>query len=183
MTNSAGQFIGMYNGLCHVEWTGSCGGSQYVSGIPYGNQTEEDSLYFEDGFKGMRGYMTEGHYLVFERKGYALTNAGSSSNALTTSEASPTHNSKNQRFVLKALSPEGTTFNIYSALDNRYLTIGNTFTTSAADAEAYNITYLDNGEYAIQAASGQYLVINSSGKLKYEKKPEAFTIYSVTYHD
>jgi hypothetical protein len=29
-----------------------------------------------DGFKGLRGYMTEGHYLVFAYKGYALTNDG-----------------------------------------------------------------------------------------------------------
>lgn len=183
IANSAGELIGMYSGFCDIEWTGSCSGSEYVSGIPYGNQTEEEALYFEDGFKGIRGYMTEGHYLVFERKGYALTNDGGKSNTLATSKATSTHNAKSQRWVLKALSAEGTTFNIYSAVDGRYLATGSTFTTNANNAEAYNITYLGSGEYAIQAANGVYLEIDSSGKLKYAKKPVGFSVFSVTYHD
>ena len=173
----------MYSGFCDIEWTGSCSGSEYVSGIPYGNQTEEDSLYFEDGFKGMRGYMTEGHYLVFEYKGYALTNHGGNSNSLATSKATSCHDAKSQRWVLKALTAEGTTFNIHSAVDGRYLTTGSTFITNAKDAEAYNITYLGSGEYAIQAANGVYLEINGAGKLKYSKEPIGFSVYSVTYHN
>jgi phospholipase C len=173
----------MYSGFCDIEWTGSCSGSEYISGIPYGNQTEEDSLYFEDGFKGMRGYMTEGHYLVFGYKGYALTNDGGNSNSLATSKATSSHDAKSQRWILKALTAEGTTFNIFSAVDGRYLTTGSTFTTNAKDAEAYNITYLGSGEYAIQAANGVYLEINGAGKLKYSKEPIGFSVYSVTYHN
>ncbi|KAF3403372.1 Non-hemolytic phospholipase C [Talaromyces pinophilus] len=183
IANSAGELIGMYSGFCDIEWTGSCSGSEYVSGIPYGNQTEEDSLYFEDGFKGMRGYMTEGHYLVFEYNGYALTNDGGNSNSLAASKATSSHDAKSQRWALKALTAEGTTFNIYSAVDGRYLTTGSTFTTNAKDAEAYNITYLGSGEYAIQAANGVYLEINGAGKLKYSKEPIGFSVYSVTYHN
>lgn len=173
----------MYSGFCDIEWTGSCFGSEYISGIPYSNQTEEDSLYFEDGFKGMRGYMTEGHYLVFEYRGYALTNNGGRSKNLATSKATSSHNTKSQRWVLKALTEEGTTFNIYSAVDGRYLSPGNIFTTNAKDAEIYNITYLGSGEYAIQAANGVYLEIHGSGKLDYSNKPIRFRVYSVTYHD
>jgi phospholipase C len=173
----------MYSGFCEIEWTGSCSGSEYVSGIPYGNQTEEDSLYFEDGYKSVRGYMAEGHYLVFEYKGYGLANPGNNSNSLSTSAAVAAHNETAQRWVLHALTEEGTTFNISSAIDQRYLATRNTLTTSVDNAETFNITYLGSSTYSLQASNGEYLDINGADKLSFSKKPIGFSTYSVTYHN
>lgn len=172
----------MYSGYCSIEWTGSCSGSEYVSGIPYGNQTEEDSLVFEDGFKGVRGYLTEGRFLVFESNGYALTNPDYCEPGFSTSPATATHESIDQRWVLHALTTEGTTFQITSALDNMYISQGIDLTTLQSAAEIYNVTYIGSSEYTLQSASGAYLNINSDGSISYDSKAIPYNIYSVTYH-
>lgn len=43
--------------------------------VPYGQQSEATSLVTEEGFKPVRGQLTEGRYLTFEVNGYALTNS------------------------------------------------------------------------------------------------------------
>jgi phospholipase C len=44
--------------------------------IPYGPENEalDPSALSENGFKDVRGYLTEGRYLVIEMNSYALTN-------------------------------------------------------------------------------------------------------------
>lgn len=182
MQDSDGNLIGLYGGLCSVQWTGSCSGSEYVSGVPYGNQTEEDALFFEDGYKGVRGYLTEGRYLVFESNGYALSNPHSCRKLLSTSPATADHASINQRWVLHALAEEGTIFNITSALDDMYISQNQSLSVSNAGAESLEVTYIGGSQYVMQMADGKYMNIQSDGSLSFDPQPTPYNIYSVTYH-
>lgn len=171
----------MYSGFCSIVWPGTCSGSEYLSPIPYGNQTEEEALFFEDGFKGVRGYLTEGHYLVFEANGYALSNPGSG-RQFTTTKATAAHDDIHQRWVLHDLAEEGTTFRVTSALDGKYLSQSSSLSQLESGAEVYNITYLGNRGYALQEQNGLYLNIQPSGRLALDKEPVGYQLYSVTYH-
>jgi phospholipase C len=182
MQDADGNLIGLYSGLCSVQWTGSCSGSEYVSGIPYGNQTEEDALFFEDGFKGVRGYLTEGRYLVFESNGYALSNPHSCKKQLRTSPATADHASISQRWVLHALAAEGTTFNISSALDDMYISQNQTLSATDTGAETLNVTYIGGSQYIMQMEDGKYMNIQPDGSISFDSKSIPYNVYSVTYH-
>jgi len=182
ITNSDGEIIGMYSGFCAVEWTGSCSGSEYVAGIPYGTQTEENSLVYEDGFKGVRGYLTEGHYLVFESNGYALSNPNNTEKQFEATLTTAPYNFINQRWVIHSLAAEGTTFNITSAVDDKYISQHSSLSTSVTGAEIYNITYIGNSQYTLQKENGDYLNIQSDGSLSFDSKSVPYSIYSVTYN-
>lgn len=175
-----GNLIGLYNGFCAVEWTEACSSSEYVSGIPYGNQTEENSLVFEDGYKGVRGYLAEGHYLVFESNGFALSSAGTQ---LTATGAAAPYDSIDQRWYVKALTPEGTTFQLVSARGELYISQQSVLSTSQDAAEIYNVTYLGNSQYALQDSEGAYLNIDSSGAIAFDPTPISYKIWSVTYNN
>ncbi|KAI5459062.1 putative hemolytic phospholipase C precursor [Mariannaea sp. PMI_226] len=180
--NSDGEIIGMWNGFCSKTWSGACSGSSFVETIPFGEQTEKDALVFEDGFKGVRGAIAEGHYLVFESGRYALANPGSHSSKTMATKATPSHNTIQQRWVLEALEEEGTRFHIKSALDNRYLTEGFKLSSHKKDAEVYNIQYLGGSQYSLQGEDRKFLNIKSNGQLTRDKKPVGYKVFSVTYH-
>lgn len=174
--------IGLYNGLCSKEWTGSCSGSQYISGIPYGKQTEEDALFYEDGYKGVRGYLTEGRYLVFESNGYALSNPEDDGSSVSASEATTSHDSVNHRWVLHATTAEGTTFKISSAVDGKYMSQDSSLAKSVDDAETYKIVYFGSSQYTIQKEDGTYLNIGASGSVTLDQEATPYSIFSVTYN-
>ncbi|KAL1859073.1 hypothetical protein VTK73DRAFT_7602 [Phialemonium thermophilum] len=180
-TNANGQIIGMYNGYCTGVFGTDCSGSKYIDGIPYGNQTEEEALFFEDGFKGVRGNLLEGHYLVFEANGHAITNPGSG-RELTATAATAGHEDIHQRWVLHQLAPEGTEFRITSALDGKYISQHTSLATLESGAETYNITYLGSSKYALQKENGKYLNLQADGTISIDSTPVGYNVYSVTYH-
>ena len=130
----------------------------------------------------MRGYMTEGRWLVFESNGYAISNPSDSTNQVGTSAATADHETLAQRWVVHALTEEGTLFNITSAVDGTYITEQNTLTDSVIDAGTYNITYIGNSQYWLQKESGNYSNIQSDGTLAFASRPIPYTIWSVTYN-
>ncbi|CZR52692.1 related to phospholipase C [Phialocephala subalpina] len=182
ITNSAGEIIGMYSGFCDIEWTGSCSGSEYVTGIPYGNQTEGNSLIYENGYRGVRGYIAEGHYLVFESNGYALSNPNSSQKQFTASPVAAPYDSIAQRWVLHAQAVEGSTFNISSAVDGLYISQHSSLSLSTTGAEVYNITYVGSSQYILQKENGEYLNIQPGGALSFDSTPIPYNVWSVTYN-
>lgn len=171
----------MYSGFCAVEWTGSCSGSEYVTGIPYGEQTEENSLFYENGFKGIRGYLAEGHYLVFVSNGYALSNPNNTEKQFEATVATSPYDSINQRWVVHGLAEEGTTFNITSAVNGEYISQHSSLSVSVTGAEVYNITYIGSSQYVLRKENGDYLNIVSNGSLSFDSNPVPYNIYSVTY--
>lgn len=156
--------------------------------MPYGKQTLEDSLYFEDGFKQVIGSLTEGRYLTFESNGYALTNPGSTkgkgTDALTATKTTSKHDSKNQRWVIH--SSNGT-FQISSALDGQFIGKKGTLVAASQQAKSaanFEITFEAGKGYSVQYSGGKYLTIKSNGKVDAEANSGVeYDVYSVSYHN
>jgi phospholipase C len=159
--------------------------------IPYGpaNEAINPSTLSEEGFKIVRGYLTEGRYLVFEMNGYALTNNGASANAITATPATAQHERIRHRWVVHASGGTaingGTgagTFDITSAVDGRYIADHTSLAKVKSGAESYTIVDLGNGQgYTLAKENGKYLIIDESGNISITKEAIGFQLYSVTY--
>lgn len=177
MTNDDGQIIGM-DSWCTAEF-----GSDVVPTIPYGNQDLTDALFFEDGFKGVRGALTEGRHLVFESCGYALS-VDPNHPRLTTTLATAAHNTPAQRFVLHINELGGDQFMISN--DNSTLWLGDhaDFYNSQSDAWWYSIHYLGNEAYTIQQVDGgKYVNVKDDGSISIDHEAVTYKIFSVSYHN
>ncbi|OJJ51727.1 hypothetical protein ASPZODRAFT_108681 [Penicilliopsis zonata CBS 506.65] len=177
-TDSDGEIVGTYV-ACEAYY------SDVVPTIPYGNQTLEDALYYEDGFKSVRGNLTEGRYLVFEIDGYALAaeeESKSSNDKVTVTAATSTHEGLAQRWVLHVEETGTTHFTISSALDGRYIGAEGKLVTDANDAVLFDIAYIGGGKYTITVvSSGKHLYANKNG-VSFNGQVVSFDVYSVTYH-
>jgi phospholipase C len=100
------------------------------------------------GFKPMRGALTEGRYLTIEANGFALTNPSTSTNQLSTTAALADHSDIHQRWVVHQLDValDVPQFNISSAVDGKYLSQHTSLSTAVAGAEVYTVTFLGNGQ-------------------------------------
>lgn len=185
ITNSNGDYVG--SAQCQSKFR------EPRPPVPYGQQqaNSTNALWFEDGFKEVVGYLTEGRYLVLEKGGSALTNSGKRDH-LTVTPATPKHEAKSQRWVIHyTADPESEIFTISSALDGRWLGARGVLLDSdqARDAEPVRITFLGNGlGYALQYVNGnQYIDVDHIGHLKIatqHRLPDwGFKVFSVTYHD
>lgn len=158
--------------------------------VPYSNQTNvNNTLFFEDGFKQVVGYLTEGRYLVLEKAGSALTNKASRS-YLTVTPATELHDAKSQRWVIHyTADEESEIFTISSALDGLWLGPRNMLADSSSYAEGIRITFLGNGNgYTLQYVNGgEYIDVDHRGNLMMRDASnppsEGFQIYSVSYHN
>ncbi|KAH8814853.1 phosphoesterase family-domain-containing protein [Xylogone sp. PMI_703] len=155
--------------------------------VPYDNQISPDAVHTlsEQGFKPMRGHLTEGRYIVFELGGYALTNTGKPSNDFTATKATDAHESINQRWIVHSLVDTGSqtanTFTISSALDGRWFASHTSLSTSSKGAEVYTIDYIASKGYSLQKQNGKYLTIDSKGTVQITSVKTYFSAYSVTY--
>ncbi len=180
---------GNYNGyaLCQAQY-----GDPKPS-APYGptNANLDPSTLSEEGFKKVRGYLTEGRYLVFEMNGYALTNVGKNATDISATKATAQHERANQRWVVHATGGTATdggegqgTFVIASALDGRYMASHTSFSRTRSGAETYTITDLGNGAgYTLENENGTYLTTDAGGKVGVTSKRAPWTVYSVFFHN
>jgi len=146
--------------------------------VPYGQQTPQNALYSEDGFKTVRGGLTEGRYLVFEMNGFAIANIN---DTVSSSRATQQHDSAVQRWIAHQLQPAGKSFQISSAVDGAFIASDSTLTTSQGSAVTLTIEDQGNGAgYTVQGPSG-YLQIDSGGKLTWASQSNGFSLLSVTY--
>lgn len=156
--------------------------------VPYGNQTLEDALYFEDGFKQVYGALNEGHFLVFEANGFAISNdaAGKSNSAgLATTSATADHEDLSQRWILHAISDQDADFGkfaISSAVDGTYISTDASLTSDASSAGTYSIKYIGNGLYTLENADGKYVSVTQDGQVELSDVSEKWQVFSVTYH-
>lgn len=160
--------------------------------VPYGEQDNvENTLFFEDGFKEVVGYLTEGRYLVWEKGGSALT-SHARRDSLTVTPATESHTDKSQRWIIHYTEDEESdVFTISSALDGRWLGPRGILVDSdqGSDAEPVRISFLGNGNgYTLQyVGDGQYIDVDHRGNLVMkgaQRSPsEGFTVFSVSYHD
>ncbi|KAF9890279.1 hypothetical protein FE257_006193 [Aspergillus nanangensis] len=138
--------------------------------VPYGQQNETDALFFEEGYKEVIGYLTEGRYLVFEQEDTALTNTGQ----LTKSQATECHSDKRQRWVIHySEGEESQMFQISSALDGKWIGPDGTLVASQSEAVNVMIKFLGNGNgYQLRYTDGSDLGGDST---------QGYKIWSVTY--
>jgi phospholipase C len=129
----------------------------------------------------VRGYLTEGRWLVFESNGYALSNPSDGTKLFEATAATASHEKLAQRWVVHALAEEDSQFNVSSAVDGKYLSQHNSLSDSVTGAEIYNITYVGNSQYVLQKENGDYTNIKSDGTLEFVSTPIPYSIWSVTY--
>lgn len=154
--------------------------------VPYvsENANQDMSSLVENGFKQVRGSLTEGHYLTFEINGSALTNAGKNAPFVTTTKTTSRHENINQRWILHQVGDlySGNTFQISSAVDGRYISYLQTLTSNAGLAETYTITDLGNGNgYSLKPSGVLSLNVLENGVLTTTVQQSGFQIFSVTY--
>lgn len=147
--------------------------------VPYGQQTVNNSLVSEDGFKVVRGALTEGRYLIFEVNGYALaaTTGGKCGGTKTTAA----HDSKAQRWVAHQQNSGGATFTLSSAVNGAYLATSGVLVSGAAGAAIFTITDLGNGKGYTLSSSAGFASLSKNGELSFSKEAIGFKVYSVTY--
>lgn len=172
---------GQYNGYAVCEAT-------YPSPrpiVPYGKQTANDSLSTENGFKPVRGQLTEGRYITFEMNAFAISYAKNSS--LSTSMATTQHDTKAQRFIMHQLQAGANQFMISSALDGAFIGKTGHLTNGSSAAQTVNINDMGNGKgYSIQnVGSRGYWSIDKSGKFSMTSgnNQMGFSLFSVTYNN
>jgi phospholipase C len=162
--------------------------------IPYGpdNVNQNMSLLVEEGFKQVRGQLTEGRYLTFEELGFALSNDNGDSVGVT--PASQKHEDIRQRWIIHAVPNASDTFYIQSALDGKYISglpIGS-LTSSVNQAQSFTFQYSPSGAtYSFklsQESSGfvsvksQSRISSSKSSLQWDGGLGSFKIFSVSYH-
>lgn len=171
------QTLGTYNGYAVCEAT-------YPTQRPpppYGNQTPANSLISEEGFKAVRGQLTEGRYLVFEAFGYAVTNNGG---ILGASKASPRHDVKTQRWVIYEKEAGGDSFTVSSAIDGKFIGAGLELISGGDGAQSLEFTDMGNGKgYSVKTTDGKYFGLGIDGKIGVGGSRIGFSIFSVTYNN
>ncbi|KAF8479385.1 non-hemolytic phospholipase C precursor [Gautieria morchelliformis] len=176
-TNAQGQFVGTAE--CQAMFPDP------EPPIPFGEQTRQTSLIIENGFKSVRGALTEGRYLVFESNGDALA-FDDQSRGLGVAPAVPSHDAPTHRFILHATAPPpATTFNIQFAgsPSTAFLDQNNKEATLINNAAVFNITDLGSGKgYTVQQVpSGKFISFSENkASVLLGDHQQTFNVFSVT---
>lgn len=175
----------------HRDASGNYDGASYCESrynvtrpdVPYDSQIDPGkvSSLSEDGFKAMRGSITEGRYIVFELDGYALANLGKSTDSLTATKATAKHEGITQRWVIHSLAEGGNAFTISSAEDGRYIGAHNALIRGPNGAEIFTLQFASSKGYSLQKENGSYIMVDSSGQVQITSEVAYWKAYSVTY--
>ncbi|KAG9664115.1 phosphoesterase-domain-containing protein, partial [Aureobasidium melanogenum] len=169
---------GQYNGysLCQAKYP-----HDSRPPVPYGEQSEASALATEQGFKAVRGQLTEGRFLVFEKNGFALASPSFGSSSLTATRASPIHDIVAQRWILHQLKQGGNQFTLESVSTSK-CAAGLSNMSPCSQTAPITINDLGNGQgHTLQVSNGEYLSINKNGKVVLTSKVDGFQLFSVTY--
>jgi phospholipase C len=170
LTNSAGTYTGWSK--CETTY------SNTRPPVPYGKQDPKTALATEQGFKSVRGDLTEGRYLVLEMNGKALTTSGSN---VTATAATAKHDNSAQRWVAHQLASGGKDFVFSSASNATFIGSGMVLVEDQSDATVFTIGDLGNGAgYAFSTPNG-YLSISTGGTVGLQSGVVGFSAFSVTY--
>lgn len=157
--------------------------------VPYGvnNANRDLSLVVEDGYKRVRGNLTEGRYLTFETEGQALTNVGNASIGLSAGKES--HDDIKQRWIVHPVDGpgQGDRFYIQSAANMEYITATGTLDADVGNAQAVAIKYTPDGAtYSLQVDtnSGSKAARKAASSISLKDlEGKAFEVFSVSYKD
>jgi len=169
--NAQGQFVGPV--LCQAMFPNA------QPPVPYGEQSRENSLTVETGFKPLRGDLTEGRFIVFEAGGQALN---IDDHGFATSEAAPQHDTSTQRFVLSSQAdPPASIFTLQSSQSPNIFVSPSLGSTSKSNAGSFEIIDVGAGAgYTLrEMKSGKFVVLTPSGP-SLKDTPTLFSLFSVT---
>lgn len=152
--------------------------------VPYGpeNENQNMTLATEQGFKQVRGALTEGRYLTFEFEGFALSN---NNDHVGFAKATAKHDDIRQRWVIHQQGEgDSDVFTISSALDGTYITNRLTLSKGSESAQPVKFTYLGGGKGYVAEIGDRSLAMGANGQAQtVQKTPgKGFSIFSVTYH-
>ncbi len=145
--------------------------------------TDQVATLSEEGFKEMRGMLTEGRYLVLESGSLALTNSGNSSSTVTTSAATSTHSSKPQRWIAHAIEIGGDKFQFSSAADGRWVAANGMLVSDQSTAGTFTVSFAAGQGYALQNRCGKWIAATSAGGISWAASPAYWKAFSVTYNN
>lgn len=155
--------------------------------VPYGEQTALDSLYTEDGYKQVRGQLTEGRHLVFTQVAngteYALVSHYDSV-YLKNSEAAEDYSSTVERFVLYQVGDEFSDEFYIKSYHDTYLHYSGEFYPTKAEASTFIINYVSSKGYTIKSLDlgDKYLSVRTTKySPTFTPAKSYFNIFSVTY--
>ncbi|KAI8608694.1 phosphoesterase family-domain-containing protein [Chytriomyces sp. MP71] len=173
----------------HKDSNGQYDGSSFCAAtyktvqptVPFDNQIDPSAMstLSEDGFKAVRGSLTEGRYLTFEANGVALANILQGSVVLTASNAA--HDAFIQRWIVHAVVLGGNSFTFQSAVDSRYIGVNGALVNSSASAATFTVTYKSGAGHAVQGVDGTFVAIDALGALTIQSVAYYFKVFSVTY--
>lgn len=164
--------------------------------VPFGPDNVNQKLpsLVEEGFKNVRGKLTEGRYLTFEMFGLALTNLDGVSVGVDI--ASAAHDIKNQRWIVHETNDSGEEFYIQSDADKKYIAaypVLGSLTDDKNQAQAFKFTYVAAGAtYSISMSGDEphFVTLKSAAG---QSNPgvewsvsfglSGFKIYSVHYNN
>ncbi|KAJ6440221.1 non-hemolytic phospholipase C precursor [Purpureocillium lavendulum] len=162
--------------------------------IPYGKENVEQNMasLVEDGYKLVRGAITEGRFVTIESNGFAL--ARNSKGRVIAVESYRTHNEIKQRWILRSSDGNrfGNSYYLQSAVDNMYIASDGNLTKDQNRAQIFDFTYNAAGStYTLGAGNGRHVSFKAKstggtkcrkvGEVRYDGGAARFQIFGVNY--
>ncbi|KAL6825781.1 putative phospholipase C [Trichoderma sp. SZMC 28015] len=139
----------------------------------------------EQGFKPMRGMLTEGRHIVLEANGFALAQKTAYASSLTVSRATARHDTPSQRWIAHAVVIGGADFTLSDDAGNNYICVSGVLCKDARNAVVFTVSYKSGKGYAFNVKGTQrYLSIGGRGSSSYVSLTGGlgyWQAYSVSY--
>lgn len=166
--------------------------------VPYGKPNAEENMdaLVEEGFKKVRGSITEGRYITIESNGLGL--ARTKKGTVIALPATMAHEDAKQRWILQTADGNrfGNNFYVQSASDKLYIAKNGSLTAKQSDALVFIFEYKSAGStYTLRAngaGSGKYISLSKSskrgvkcrdvGQVNWSSDAGLFKVYGVNYH-
>ncbi|KAG6293848.1 hypothetical protein E4U46_007092 [Claviceps purpurea] len=148
--------------------------------VPYGKENAEQDMdeLVEDGFKPIRGAITEGRYVTIESNGFGLTSCHREGGIVVAVKATASHERIQQRWILHAVVEGdrfGNAFYLQAAADDddkKYISAHGRLVADMSRAQAFVIEYQAKGStYTLRRsdASGRYVSLSDYQEEPYDE--------------
>ncbi|TQV93598.1 non-hemolytic phospholipase C precursor [Cordyceps javanica] len=170
--------------------------------VPYGKENANQDMngLVEDGYKRIRGAITEGRYITIETDGMGLGRTAKDDKGVVGIAATDKHEDASQRWIITNSDGDrfGKSFFIQSASDGSFITSSGGLAKDQGQAQAFIFEYEpESATYTIRragAGSGQYVSIGKRankkrgvkkcrdiGEVNFAGSKTSFKIYGVNY--
>lgn len=179
----------------HTDSSGNYDGSSYCQSlygntqppVPYTGEGVIDDMatQVQQGFKAIRGTLTEGRHLVLELNGFALAQKTTFTRALVLGRATSRHDNPTQRWIAHAVVIGDTDFTFSDDSGGNYICASQLLCSDPNQAIVFTVTYTPGRGYVIKVKGTQnYLSTKGRGTSSYATLTggrDYWQIYSVSY--